>query len=489
MNNHLTSTAPACAHSIPHVYTPEMVKKHLTKKAVRYRARPVYNGPAITVTITLPDVIIVPSIEVGYCGQWKGFNRQALTGWRRYLGELGCDSIRLDGCALPIEGTDKFVVDFVRICLLKDGKPVLQKLIMPEFPDADDRFYARHYLEIGRSGARDALDRARDLSQSFGRRTDRPYSGVKAEMDAVLWVAEEIGSAPSFIVPIEKPAGELTGDIPAEKEALPFSEAPYAAISTGVQNVDGLGSVQRPSMDCIHSSRSGAAVLSECRQVLTVEDILPWLDREVTYVGYPILEGTDFSVVLTQDDVEIEGDLKEADAAGLRALCHNSADRLRAFFDRVTKRLPGNCVRLDGRMVAEQQGGPSRPRICRVAVFNAGKPVAEFPYDEEIFDTDEKFDRQLFTWISRETAEQSLQTLRTLACSAMHADRTGPAPVPVTGVLWLPVNDDRYRPSFHTPVELDLLPRSKALLFLDEVFSKQVDDLYELDDMEISSWR
>lgn len=357
------------------------------------------------------------------------------------------------------------------------------------FPTTMDVECSRSMRKLYPVGAAAALGLADELSRAFAYRSDRPHSGVSANMDAVLWVADDIGSAPSFIVPLTQSARGRAGDRPSAGSISGLSKAPHMAASARMLNVDGSG-LGRPSpLGCIHPSRSSATVLSECRQVLTVEDMLPWLDREVTYVGYPIFEGPDFSVVLTQNDLEIEGDLEEEDAAGLRNLCSNSVEGLQAFFNRVTRRLPANCVRLDGRMVAEQQGGPSRPRICRVAVFNAGRPVAEFPYDEEIFDTDEKFDRQLFRWISTETAEQSLQILRKLACSAMHADRTGPAPVQVTGVLWLPVNDDRYRPSFHTPVELDLLPRSEALAFLDEVFSKQVDDLYELDDMEISSWR
>ncbi|WP_143523477.1 hypothetical protein [Pararhizobium arenae] len=489
MNNHLASTAPACAHSIPHVYTAETVNAYLAEKSVRYRARPVYSGPAISVTVTLTDLIIDPPFDIACGSKPGGLDRQMLTGLRRYLGGLGCDAIRLDGRALPIEGTDQFVIDFVRICLLKDSKPVRQKLIIPEFPDGDDTVYVRHHLDISKAGAAAALGLADELSRAFAYRFDRPYSGVSANMDAVLWVADDIGSAPSFIVPLTQSARERAGDRPSTGSISGFSEAPHAAASTGVLNADGPGLARPSALGCIHPSRSSATVLSECRQVLTAEDMMPWLDREVTYVGYPIFEGPDCSVVLTQNDPEMEGDLEEEDAAALRNLCDHSAEGLRTFFDRVTRRLPANCVRLDGRMVAEQQGGPSRPRICRVAVFNAGKPVAEFPYDEEIFDTDETFDRQLFTWISTETAEQSLHTLRKLACSAMHADRTGPAPVPVTGVLWLPVNDDRYRPSFHMPVELDLLPRSEALNFLDELFSKQVDDLYELDDMEISSWR
>ncbi len=52
MDNHLTATAPACAHSIPHVYTAATVRTYLHATSVRYRARPVYNGHAIIVTIT-----------------------------------------------------------------------------------------------------------------------------------------------------------------------------------------------------------------------------------------------------------------------------------------------------------------------------------------------------------------------------------------------------------------------------------------------------
>ncbi|MFD1330368.1 hypothetical protein [Mycoplana ramosa] len=313
MNKHLTSNAQACAYSIPHVYTTKTVRRHLTKTPVRYHARPLYSGPATSVIITLTDVVIDPPLDVVCGNRLAGFNQNALTGWRRYLGDEGCDAIRLDGRVLDINGSRKCKIDFFRVCLLQDDKPRVEKVILPEYPQGDPAF-AYHYLAVGRSNSADALARAKDLSLSFAKGTNKPYADVTAEMEAVLWVSEVTHKGPSFIVPLQ------------DTKTSPSKKTHAACAATPAKTNDVRATPQLP--------HAVATLAPDTSRLMSFEEITPWLDREITYVAHPLFEGQDVTVVVDSTGFHIgENLLNPEDLDRVSKICSESGDRLRAFLD------------------------------------------------------------------------------------------------------------------------------------------------------------
>lgn len=469
MNKHLTSAAQACARTIPHVYTTKTVKKHLTRTPVRYHARPLYSGPSISVTITLTDVVIDPPLD-GVCGnRLVGFNRNALTGWRRYLGHEGCDAVRLDGRVLNVDGSRECKIDFFRVCLLQGDMPRVEKVILPEYPQGDPALISR-YLEVGRSNATDALARASDLSVFFTASTSKPYTDVSADMDAVLWVSEVTRKGPSFVVPL--------------KNARRSSQEPAKAVCASAP-------VKMNDAGNLTPSTPKASTLPpDPRRLLALEEIIPWLDREIAYVAHPLFDGQDVTIVVDESGFRIEEKLVSAEELDrLSKICNESQDRLREFFEQVIKTVGGDTVRLDGRIVAEQRGMPWCLDIHRTVVLDKGNQIIECPYDEKIFPLDEQPHLRLFTWLSQDTADAMKNTLQDLTFSIVDIIARGQRPVKISGTLWLPVNNDRYRPSFFVPFKPSPMSTAMVEAFLANLFSKQIDHLYHLEGVEITPWK
>lgn len=467
MNNHLTSTAQVCAQSIPHVYTTKTVRRHLTKKPVRYHARPLYSGPAISVTITLTDVVIDPPLEVVGCNRLVGFNWKALTGWRRYLGDAGCNAIRLDGRVLDINGGRKCKIDYFRVCLLQDDTPRAEKVILAEYPQGDPAF-VHHYLEVGRSNVTDALARAKHLSLSAAKSADRPYADVAAEIDAVLWVSEVTNKGPSFVVPLQD----------TKTSSSKIVHSVFAAADTKENDVH--ATQQLPS----------ATLAPDTHRLLSFEEITPWLDREITYVAHPIFQGQDITIVVDSNGFHIgENLLGREDLDRVSKICSESADRLRAFLNRVIRTVGGDTLRLDGRVVSQQRGMPWCVDIHRTVVLDQGTPMMECPYDEEIFELDERPPMRLFTWLSPDNSHAMKGALQDLTFSFVQTMELEDRPVEISGTLWLPVNSDRHRPSFYVPFKPSPMSPVAVEAFLACMFSKRIDDLYHLEGLEITPWK
>ena len=471
MNKHLTSAAQACARTIPHVYTTKTVRRHLPKKPVRYQARPLYSGPPISVTVTLTDIVFDPPLDAVCGSPPPGKNLKAITGWRKFLGEEGCDTVRLDGRVLDRDSGHDWKIDFFRFCLLQGDALRIEKLIIPEYPDGDPEFISR-YLEVGRSNATNALARASDLSVSFTASTSKPYTDVSADMDAVLWVSEVTRKGPSFIVPLQSAPASSSDTAKSVCRNLPVNSAGNTPPST-------------PQL-----SAEASIMTPDLHRLMSFEEITPWLDREITYVAHPLFEGQDVSIVVDSTGFRIgENLLGREDLDRVSKICSESADRLRAFLNRVIRTVGGDTVRLDGRVVSQQRGMPWCVDIHRTVVLDNGNPIMECPYDEEIFELDERPHMRLFTWLSQDNSHTMHRALQDLSFSFVQRMELDDRPVKVSGTLWLPVNSDRHRPSCYVPFKPSPMSTAAVEAFLASVFSKRIDDLYHLEGLEITPWK
>ena len=475
--------AQTCAHSIPHVYDVHLVRQHLPEDPVRYVPRAIYQGTPISVTMTLTEVVFDPPQIEALADVLIGLERCQLLSWRRFLGETGCDMVQLDGRMLLADDATEHAADFFRVSLLKSNNPLVQTPITPRWLAGDPNWF-EPVVAVGLSNAHCALPAAIDISASLRAARLHPENAV---VDGVLWMCEGPNQAPSFLVPVHGAKHQSSEQERTSRCRGARDRQSKAAQAYG-PNAQAHKHTKPVSIVDISRRPTSATILSECRRLAKVDDILPWLDREITYVGYPVLAGIEIAVNLSADGFNINIESDDAnDVAWLSELCNARSEQLTNFFERVKRALPSDSVRLDGRIVPDTSNRSSRIIIYRTVVFAGGVPVLECPYNEDLFEADEKCGRHLFAWMSERSAAVSFVILNaiTTAAAAMARARE----VEISGVLWLPVNHDRYRPSFHTSLDTTLLPPSAVEPFMTALFSGQIVDFYELEGLEVSPWR
>lgn len=200
-----TNSVPGAAaqpNTLAYAHTLKGVKKALLNKPVRYHARPLFAGDAVTIVVNEDGVEVTPhGIDV-FGENGLGIDLIQFRGCTVYLETYQCDTIRFDARMLAVEGGQKPVIDFFRMTLLKDGVATHQKLIHPEFPDGRDGGLQRQYVEIQKSNAALQLDFAKGRAPSIVRQLGPPYVGVTAAVDGMLWASEQTIDAPTFLIPV-----------------------------------------------------------------------------------------------------------------------------------------------------------------------------------------------------------------------------------------------------------------------------------------------
>ena len=203
MQNTQASGATAQPKTLPYAYSIKTVKKALFKEPVRYHARPLFKGAAVTIIVTATDVEqITPAGHAVFGDTAEQINLDFFLGCRIYLESYVCDTIRFDARALPIDGRPHCITDIFRMTLLQEGVATHQKLFYPEFPDGRDGSLQRHYVEIKKDNAPLQLDFAKGVSWTLHRKIGPPYEGVTAALDGVLWASEATIEAPTFLIPL-----------------------------------------------------------------------------------------------------------------------------------------------------------------------------------------------------------------------------------------------------------------------------------------------
>jgi hypothetical protein len=225
--------------------------------------------------------------------------------------------------------------------------------------------------------------------------------------------------------------------------------------------------------------------------LLAFDRVLPFIDDARTfYVSQPVFTGGDVTILVTSSGTEVESTTDHAlETAYLSRMCACHSTKLRRLADKIFRTIGGDTIRLDGilfRLNPERSGFID---IYRIVVFDGDTHLLELPYQETIFVEDGARVPRFVMPIAANTALHGLDLARDATSALIKTNiMDDEEPVRFKGLIWIPLQRERYRPSFFVPYEEDRCSEEDACNWMRKVHRRDFRDLCYVDCLRGIEW-
>ncbi|CCF22359.1 protein of unknown function (plasmid) [Pseudorhizobium banfieldiae] len=189
------------------------------------------------------------------------------------------------------------------------------------------------------------------------------------------------------------------------------------------------------------------------RALSTIADTQPSLSDVLApggsaWLSHLVFRGTNLSISVSPDAVTLYSDIADAEHLGYaKSACDEAFQRLLLLHQAITNKLGVDSIRLDGRYVQRQPDLPGFIDIHRIVALREGQLRHELVYDEQIFVCDSSQQPRFLALLTSERLpimSALMMEATQILISAAHE------PGIFSGLIWVPLRTDMYRPSFFT---------------------------------------